>query len=108
MTSRPTGAPTDGSNGKIMSDPSDKIRHLVNWNSADAESIALQLLEKIRDGKKRGMTVGCVTCFVYSEEPDKERYYDAGFSVMPIEFALWAYESIRRKIESAFEGQNHG
>lgn len=80
----------------------EKIRQLVRWNSTDAEAVAAQLLERVREGQKQGLTVGVVVCLVHADE-DGQRCYEPAFSTLPVEVSLWAAEKIRRHIHQINE-----
>jgi hypothetical protein len=83
-----------------MSD--EKVRSLVRWNSADAEAIAEQLLERVRRAKRKGLTVGVVTCLVHADESG-DRCYEPAFSTLPVEVTNWAAESIKRRVVEEHE-----
>lgn len=75
----------------------DKIRNLVRWGSADARAIAQQLMEKVIDAEKRGLTIGVVTCFIHAAEDG--RAYEVGISTLPVEVSFWAAKEIAKKVE---------
>lgn len=75
----------------------EKIRKLVRWNSADSEAVASQLLDRVQEAAKQGLTCGVVTCFIWANE-EGERTYEAAFSTLPVELAMWAKDAIERKI----------
>ncbi len=75
----------------------DKVRQLIRWGSADARAVAEQLLEKVKDGEKRGLTVGVVTCFIHAAEDG--RCYEVGISTLPVEVSFWAAKEIAKKVE---------
>lgn len=79
-----------------------KIRQLVRWNSTDAEAVAAQLLERVREGQKQGLTVGVVVCLVH-EGKDGTRCYEPAFSKLPVEVSAWAANVIRHHINKVNE-----
>jgi antitoxin (DNA-binding transcriptional repressor) of toxin-antitoxin stability system len=76
----------------------DNIRQLVRWNSADAEAVAAQLLERVRAGQKQGLTMGVVVCLVHAEA-DGKRCYEPAFSKLPVEVSAWAAKVIQHHID---------
>lgn len=80
----------------------EKIRQLVRWNSADAEAVAAQLLERVREGQKRGLTMGVVVCLVHAEA-DGNRCYEPAFSKLPVEVSAWAAKVIQHHIDKVNE-----
>ena len=76
----------------------EKIRQLVRWNSTDAEAVAAQLLERVREGQKRGLTMGVVLCLVRAEA-DGKRCYEPAFSKLPVEVSAWAAKVIQHHID---------
>lgn len=80
----------------------EKIRQLVRWNSDDAEAVAAQLLERVREGQKRGLTMGVVVCLVHTKA-DGTRCYEPAFSKLPVEVSAWAADVIRHHINKVNE-----
>jgi len=80
----------------------EKIRQLVRWNSTDAEAVAAQLLERVREGQKKGLTVGVVVCLVQAGK-DGERRYEPAFSRLPVEVSAWAANVIQYHINKVNE-----
>lgn len=75
-----------------------KIRRLIRWNSADAQAVADQLAQRVRDGIAAGKTVGVVVCLVEEDGKKDERTYTPAFSTLPVEVSLWAAGRIHRRI----------
>lgn len=75
----------------------DKIRELIRWESTDAEAVASQLLARVREADKKGLTCGVVVCFVHADD-DGKRGYEAACSKLPIEVVNWAADVIKDHI----------
>ena len=80
----------------------EKIRQLVRWQDTDAEAVVSQLLERVRKGKKQGLTMGVVVCLVHTDAEGK-RCYEPAFSKLPVEVSAWAANVIRHHINKVNE-----
>ncbi len=71
------------------------VKQMVPWSSETAVALAQQLQERVANAREDGKDVAVAMVLITGDESG--RTYEAAFSTMPVEVALWAAEKLREK-----------